>query len=99
MTDAARELELFIQNNEPIYVGIYWPTVTRIKKHWDKGQYDMYRANAAFRQVCVAAAREYVREFASCSDKWYQMFDMEDRRQTAKSLQESFEQKARDGEI
>jgi hypothetical protein len=99
---AANELELYIDNDEPLYR--QWQAIVRnLWKHQKRGRYDSERAADGFMYLVDAGAKKYVKEFGDLEDvtlpratKWNVMFDMPTRRAVAREYAKSFENNYRD---
>ena len=86
-TIAARELQLFGMNNYKIYKNCLIPVCVNLEKKVKKGIFDSIKAKKAFLNVASYAAREYCIEFGGI---WYQVFNMETRKEFAAYLLEYF---------
>ncbi len=86
----ARELELFVDNDEPIY-RIKMSVFHSLAKKKDKGRYDAKLAPKAFLPLVTAAAKKYVREFGTLGDHWNLIFTPISRRHAAVGLAQQFE--------
>lgn len=92
---AARELELYIDNDEPLYR--MWQAIVRnMWKHTKRGRFDAEKAVVGFMHLADAGAKKYAKEFGSRGDKWFEMFDVPTRTAVAKEYAKSFEQNDRD---
>lgn len=87
--DAARELELYIENTSSIYHYNTMPVVENLRKKYNKGQYDSEKAVKAWEYVAEAGAKLYHKEFGSGS-RWYDTFNAATRRFVAESLEKVY---------
>lgn len=85
MTHEARELELWTLNDYDTYVRYYLPVCRAVARFWRRGEYDHELAIKAFRHTATNAATAYLGGVRSDA-----VFSVEDRRQCAESLAESF---------
>ena len=93
---AAHELELYLENDEPLYrrqQDAYLNLLHKMKR----GKYDRERAVLLFQYVADAAANKYIREFGS--GKVADTFNKATRTAVAVSLRDSFEAQERNGEL
>jgi len=93
---AADELELYLENNEPLYKQTQECYRNLLRKQ-KRGIYDRDRAVALFQYVADEAAKRYTREFDS--GRGYGCFDKPTRTAVAISLRDSFEAAERNGEL
>ena len=90
MSVEATELVLFIDNDAPLYrqKDFIFRALARRK---DRGTYKKALAPKAFAALTNIAAKKYVREHGSPSDRWNLVFSPIDRRQAALILVGHFE--------
>lgn len=93
---AANELELYLENDEPLYRQTQECYRNLLRKQ-KRGTYDRERAVVLFQYVADAAAKKYVREFSS--GKIADTFNKATRTAVAVSLRDSFEAQERNGEL
>jgi hypothetical protein len=94
---AADELELFLENDEPLYRQTQECYRNLLRKQ-KRGTYDRERAVKLFQTVADEAARRYQREFGS-GVRGYGPFDKPTRTAVAVSLRDSFEAQVKNGEL
>lgn len=92
--DAARELELFIENDAILYRQQFIPIVKNLMKKRMRGVYDRERAVKLFMYLVDAGARKYVQEFGTTGQRVDTMFNRNTRLEVARSLRDSFETEA-----
>jgi hypothetical protein len=93
---AATELELYLENNEPLYRQLQDCYLNLLHKQ-KRGKYVSDRAVVLFQYVADAAANKYVREFSS--GKVADTFNKATRTAVAVSLRDSFEAQVKNGEL
>lgn len=89
---AARELELFINNDEPLYRQRFVPIVKNLMRKRAKGIYNSEKAAKLFLYLADDGARKYYKEFGTEQGGF--KFDLATRWAVAKSLRDSFETEA-----
>jgi hypothetical protein len=90
----ARELELYIDNDEPLYRK--WQAIVKnLWRHRAKGRYQRERAVDGFMYLVDDGAKKYAKEFASPGE-WNKIFDSATRRYLAGQYATSFENNERD---
>ena len=90
----ARELELYIDNDEPLYRK--WQAIVKnLWRHRAKGRFDKERAIDGFMYLVDEGAKKYAKEFSVGTD-WNMMFNSATRRHVARQYAESFENNERD---
>jgi len=77
--DAAREIELFADNDSQLYFQSRKPILANLAKKYKKGTYDIDKAAKLWRYYVEAAMKKYNKEFGSRSDKWFDLLDTHDR--------------------
>ena len=85
-TEATRELDLFIQNDEELYRRRFMPIILNLKKKIAKGIYDHKLAVKMWMYLVDDAAKKYVEEYGSQTDDVKDMFPKEVRLQVAQDL-------------
>lgn len=91
---AANELELYIDNDEPLYR--QWQAIVKnLWKFRKKGTYSSSRAADGFMHLVDPAAKKYAKEFDSPKN-WNTIFTVPTRRAVAESYAKSFEDNGRD---
>ena len=77
--DAAREIELFADNDSQLYYQSRRPILQNLTKKYKKGTYDIDKAAKLWRYYIDAALKKYNKEFGSRGDNWYDLLDTHDR--------------------
>lgn len=77
--DAAREIELFADNDSQLYYQYRRPILINLSKKYKKGTFDVDKAAKLWRYFIDAALKKYNKEFGSRSDKWFELLDTHDR--------------------
>lgn len=77
--DAAREIELFADNDSQLYFQMRKPILVNLGKKYKKGTYDIDKAAKLWRYYVEAAMKKYNKEFGSRSNKWFELLDTHDR--------------------
>jgi hypothetical protein len=77
--DAAREIELFADNDSQLYFQSRKPILANLARKYKKGTYDIDKAAKLWRYYVEAAMKKYNKEFGSRSDKWFDLLDTHDR--------------------
>lgn len=88
---AARELELYINNDSTLYHQQFIPIVKNLMKRRAAGTYNREKAAKLFLYLADAGAKKYYKEYTSGTGF---KFDLATRWAVAKSLRDSFEQEA-----
>lgn len=91
---AARELELYIENDRDIYKSMTEPTQKLLIKKMKKGIFDLDRSIKAWQHVVDKAAHKYMFDFGSPGAKVKDTFNTATRLQVAKALAEQFKTEA-----
>jgi hypothetical protein len=89
---AARELELYINNDSQLYHSQFVPIVKNLMKKRAAGTYNHEKAAKLFLYLADAGAKKYYKEYSTPSGSF--RFDLATRWAVAKSLRDSFEQEA-----
>jgi hypothetical protein len=77
--DAAREIELYADNDSQLYFQMRKPILINLAKKYKKGTYDIDKAAKLWRYYVEAAMKKYNKEFGSRSDKWFELLNTHDR--------------------
>ena len=97
-TEASRELDLYIMNNEDLYRKRFMPIVLNLKRKMNKGIYDHEKAAKLWMYLVNDAAKEYVKEFGSQSEDVKDMFPKETREKVAQDLADREKENIEKGE-
>ena len=76
---AAREIELYADNDSQLYYQRRKPILVNLAKKYKKGTFDIDKAAKLWRYYIDAALQKYNKEFGSRGDKWYELLDTHDR--------------------
>lgn len=87
---AARDLELYIENDGQLYRSQTAPILTNLAKKRRAGKYQHDLAVKLFGYLVEAGAKKYAQEHAD-GQPWNKLFDVPTRRAVAESLARSFE--------
>ena len=68
-SDAVNELDTYIMNNEDLYRRRFMPIISNIKRKLAKNVYDHEKAQTLWMYLVDDAAKEYVKEFGSSSER------------------------------
>jgi hypothetical protein len=77
--EAAREIQLFADNDYMLYQQRKRPILINLGKKYKKGTYDIHKAAKLWRYYIDAAMQKYHKEFGSRGDKWYDLLSVPDR--------------------
>jgi hypothetical protein len=77
--DAAREIELYADNDSQLYYQSRKPILVNLARKYKKGTFDIDKAAKLWRYYIDAALKKYNKEFGSRGDKWYELLDTHDR--------------------
>jgi hypothetical protein len=77
--DAAREIELYADNDSQLYFQMRKPILINLGKKYKKGTYDIDKAAKLWRYYIEAAMKKYNKEFGSRGDKWFELLNTNDR--------------------
>jgi hypothetical protein len=77
--DAAREIQLFADNDYMLYQQRKRPILINLGKKYKKGTYDVNKAAKLWRYYVDAALQKYHKEYGSKGDNWYDMLSVPDR--------------------
>lgn len=89
MSDAARELELFAENDGDLYQRSGVPIMKNLSKKFKRGTYDPELAVKLWKYHADRAAKAYSEQH-STGDDWKTMFTPRDRMEMAKSMEDSW---------
>lgn len=90
-THAAKELELFVENDADLYRQQYTPINKNLITKMARGVYKHDLAVKLFGYLMESGAKKYVREFGSPGDKWFEMFSPATRKAAAEVFAKHFE--------
>lgn len=85
MSEAARELVIFIDNDGDLYRQQGAPIRENLSKKYRKGIYDHAQAVKLWKYLADTGAKKYAQEFASPSE-WNRMFTVADRKAAAQEM-------------
>lgn len=94
---AATELELFIDNDEPLYRQQLTPIHKNLATKMIKGVYQRAGASKLFMYLMDAGAKKYAQQFSSPGD-WNKIFSVETRKKCAEDYAKQFEIDFKNGE-
>lgn len=77
--DAAREIELYADNDSQLYFQMKRPILINLGKKYKKGTYNIEKAAKLWRYFIDAALKKYNKEFGSRGDKWFELLNTHDR--------------------
>ena len=77
--DAAREIQLFADNDYLLYSQRLRPILINLSKKHKKGIYDVAKAAKLFRYFIDAAMQKYNKDFGSKNDSWSKLLSVSDR--------------------
>ena len=98
MNDEARELELFIMNDEALYRRHFMAIVNNFKRKIKRGVYDHDKAPKLVMYMVDEAARQYVKMHGSPNVRVQDMFPKETRLMVANKLADSIYSDIKAGE-
>lgn len=87
--DAARELELFIENDADLYRQQHIPILQNLWRKMVKGTYDHEKAVKLWGYLVESGAKKYAREFDAPGASWHAVFNIPTREAVARSLAET----------
>lgn len=76
---AAREIEIFAENDGDLYRQQRRPILINLSKKYKKGVYDISKAAKLWRYFIDSAMKKYNKEFGSRGDKWSDLLKTSDR--------------------
>lgn len=85
--DAAKELELYIDNNGDLYRSRTRPILQNLTRKYKKGNYDVEKAAKLFMYLVEDGMKRYYREFGG-SGGWNRMLSVRDRKKLAREYAE-----------
>ena len=97
-TEATRELDLFIMNDEDLYRRRFMPIILNLKRKMAEGVYDHKLAVKLWMYLVDDAAKEYVKEHGSTQDDVATMFPKETRQQVARIISDRELENIKQGE-
>ena len=89
MSDAARELELYAENDGQLYQQSGVPIMKNLSRKFKKGTYDSALAAKLWKYHADSAAKKYSQDH-STGDDWKTMFTPRDRMEMARSMEDSW---------
>ena len=95
--DAARELELYAENDEALYRQSYVPIAKNLSKKFKKGVYDSELAKKLWKYHADRAAQKYGMDHAGGAKEGLRMFSPVTRRALAASLEDAWHQEMQAG--
>lgn len=98
--DAARELELYIDNDGQLYNQQYLPILKNLSKKMAKGKYDIKLAVKLWTYMADSGAKKYAKEYGSgpSYQKWSDMFSKATRIMVATELEKTNREGIEDGD-
>lgn len=97
MSDEARELQLYIENDGQLYRQQFQPIIKNLMTKRAQGKYDSAKAVKLFMYLMDNGAKKYHKEMGSPGQKWMDMFPKSARLEAAKAFVEDFESEAEEG--
>lgn len=101
--DAAREIQLYADNDSKLYYSRKLPIIKNLYRKWKKGNFDLTKAATLWKYYIEDAMQRYNKEFGSRGDKWHELLSTGDRKilssQYAKMILDEFELGAYDDSI
>jgi hypothetical protein len=95
MSEAARELKLYIDNDAQLYRQQFEPILKNLMTKIGRGTYDSVKSVKLWGYLCESGAKKYHREFGgSGRDRWNLLFPVADRKQCAEAFRDDFETEA-----
>lgn len=94
--EAARELELYIENDSFLYFNHIMPYIKCLHKKRIKGTYDPEKALPGWERIATEGAKKYERDFLNV--RYYRVFNRATREEAARQLQEFFLEQVYGGE-
>ena len=96
LSDDAKELAMYADNNERLYNTSHVPIVKNLQKKMAKGIYDQMMARKLWGHHADRAAQEYHKEHGTVEHPWHKMFPPETRRQTAAHFESAHREQVED---
>ena len=87
--DAAKELQLYIENDQKLYRQVE-SIVKNIQRKMKSGKYDHKKAPKLWMYVVDAGAKQYHKEYGTPGDKWTKMFDKQTRQAVAETMADEY---------
>jgi hypothetical protein len=94
MSEAARELKLYIDNDAQLYRQQFEPILKNLMTKLGRGTYDSAKSVKLWGYLCESGAKKYVKEFGGT---WNHVFTVADRKQCAEAFRDDFEAEAKLG--
>ncbi len=88
--DAARELEIYIENDQKLYKQKLIPIVKNIQKKIASGKYDHKKAPKLWMYLVDEAAKKYIKDHGSRGEKIDSIFNKETRMAVAQNLADNY---------
>ena len=82
-SNAVRELDLYIMNNEDLYRRRFMPIITNLQRKIKKNVYDHEKAKKLWMYLVDDAAKEYIKEFGSPDQDVKDIFPKDTRAEVA----------------
>ena len=83
----ARELYLYSLNTAEPYHKMVEPTISSLRRHAKRGDYDSDSALLLWKRVADYMAKEYCRMYCGKDQRWFVVFTVEDRCRCAVDLE------------
>lgn len=96
-TVAARELELYVENDGALYRQQYTPINKKLATKMARGVYDHAKAVKLFMYLMESGAKKYAKEFSTSQSDWPQIFSVPTRKYVAERFADHFEAEYRLG--
>lgn len=90
VSDEARELVLYIENDGNLYRSQTQPIIKNLKLKQKKGKYNHNLAKKLWGYLADSGAKKYYKEHGSPSDKWFDMFPVSVRKEVATILADNY---------
>lgn len=84
--DAAREIELYAENDNDLYFSSRKPILINLGKKHKKGTYSVILAAKLYRYYIDAALKKYNKDFGSRNSNWFDLLSTGDRQLLAENL-------------
>lgn len=78
--DAAREIELYADNNSQLYYSRRLPILKNLYRKYKAGKYEVAKAAKLWLYYINDAMQRYHKEFGSRGDKWHELLSVHDRK-------------------
>lgn len=91
---AARELQLYIENDADLYRQQFVPIVKNLMQRRAKGTYDPVKAIKLFMYLMDSGAKKYMKEFGTQGQRIDAVFNRATRLEAARNFRDSFETEA-----